>query len=64
MVSGFKPLELSAGVDAALKRLASICARDGYELRVANVRMVDTTNGAEIDAAFADGAWYEVQEVD
>lgn len=64
MVGGYKPPELSAGVDSALKRLGFMCARDGYDLRAANIRVVDTLTDREVNIVYMDGEWREFQEVD
>ena len=63
MAEIYKKPELSEGIDVALKRLVSICKRDGFELRQANILVYDEVGGAFKSVSYFKGEWHELAEV-
>lgn len=61
MAVGYKVPDLGPGVEAALKRIPSICRRDGVELLDAHVLV--RKDGRRIALTVRDGEWFEVVEL-
>ena len=63
MTEIYKKPELSEGIDVALKRVESICKRDGFELRQANLLVYDKVSGKFRSVSYFKGEWHELAEV-